>query len=259
MIEEAKREAACLVKVAAEKLSQAGRKCSSEVTVGIPRTAIAEFAKEWQANLVIVGSHGHGSLGRFVLGSVAQGILRTAPCSVEIVRPTASGAPASSHSLKIVLATDGSEFALAAAKSVAGRPWPAGTQIKILSVAEIPVVENQTTTFPLAAIYPASLLDELLESARNHAQEAVESAKRIFAKTVLQLAEGRSTPPGDARLTILEQANDWGGDLIVLGSHGRRGLDRLLMGSVSEAVAIHAKCSVEVIRPDQQRGEGKSK
>jgi nucleotide-binding universal stress UspA family protein len=47
---------------------------------------------------------------------------------------------------------------------------------------------------------------------------------------------------------ILKEASDWGAHLIVLGSHGRRGLDRLLLGSVSEAIAAHAPCSVEVIR-----------
>jgi nucleotide-binding universal stress UspA family protein len=50
---------------------------------------------------------------------------------------------------------------------------------------------------------------------------------------------------------ILDTAKKWGADLIVLGSHGRRGLDRFLLGSVSEAVAIHAACSVQVVRGRQ--------
>jgi nucleotide-binding universal stress UspA family protein len=47
---------------------------------------------------------------------------------------------------------------------------------------------------------------------------------------------------------ILDEAKTWGADLIVMGSHGRHGLDRLVMGSVAEAVASHAHCSVEVVR-----------
>jgi nucleotide-binding universal stress UspA family protein len=47
---------------------------------------------------------------------------------------------------------------------------------------------------------------------------------------------------------ILHEAENWHADLIVVGSHGRSGLDRLVMGSISEAVALHAKCSVEIIR-----------
>lgn len=257
VLEEAKRQAKCLVKSAAETLIQVGHKCGSEVTVGIPHKAITESAKDWKADFVMMGSHGHGDIARFLLGSVAQRVLRTAPCSVEVVRPTASGSPASLHSLKILLATDGSDFSIAAARSVANRPWPAGSQIKIISVEEIPAFENQTPAFPLAAVYPASLLEELLESARIRAKEAVEGARKIFAGTSLQVADS-STPLGDARNAILEEGKEWQADLIVLGSHGWHGLDRWLMGSVSETVAVHARCSVEVIRlSDREAAENK--
>lgn len=249
--EDTKKQASAWVKAAADEISKTGYQCSSQVIIGAARTAIAEFTKDWNANFVVVGSHGHTSIGRFLLGSVAQALLRNSPCSVEIVRPRASGALSSSLARKILLATDGSEFSLAAAKSVAIRPWPAGTQIKILSVQEIPAVENQTSAFPLAAVYPASLLEELIENSRNHAAEAVEGAKRIFADTDLQLVNTDCIPLGEPRLKILDKAQEWAADLIVLGSHGRCGLDRILMGSVSETVAIHAKCSVEVIRPDR--------
>jgi nucleotide-binding universal stress UspA family protein len=47
---------------------------------------------------------------------------------------------------------------------------------------------------------------------------------------------------------IMDEAEKWGADLIVVGSHGHRGIERFLLGSVSEGVALHAKCSVEVIR-----------
>lgn len=251
VIEDAERAGANLVKTATEKLAGAGRKCSSEVTIGTPRSSITEFAKDWGADFIIVGSHGHGAIARFLIGSVAQGILRAASCSVEIVRPRASGSAASQQAMKILLATDCSEFSMAAARSVANRPWPAGSQIKIMSVEEIPAFENQTTAFPLAAVYPASLLEELMESARNRASEAVEGVKKVLAGTSLKIVNAGPMQVGDPRLIILEQAQNWPADLIVLGSHGRRGLDRVLLGSVSEAVAIHAQCSVEVIRPTE--------
>ena len=251
VIEDAKRQAACLVKCAAESLIRSGHKCASEVIFGVPHDAITEFAKGWKADFVMLGSHGHGAVARFLLGSVAQRVLRTAPCSVEIVRPTRSGSPASLQGLKILLAADDSEFSNVAAKSISSRPWPAGTQIRIVSVEEIPVFENQTTAFPLAAVYPASLLEELLESACNHAKEAVENARKIFMGTNLEVVGG-SMPLGDPRNVILDEAKAWQADLIVLGSHGRHGFDRIFMGSVSETMAIHAHCSVEVIRPDVQ-------
>jgi nucleotide-binding universal stress UspA family protein len=54
---------------------------------------------------------------------------------------------------------------------------------------------------------------------------------------------------GDVSDALLDMAADWGADLIVLGSHGRRGLDRLLLGSVSEVVLRHTTCSVLIVRP----------
>ena len=53
---------------------------------------------------------------------------------------------------------------------------------------------------------------------------------------------------GDAREGILDCAAEWGADLIIVGSHGQRGIQRFLLGSVSEFVARHAKCSVEIVR-----------
>jgi nucleotide-binding universal stress UspA family protein len=259
LLKDTKREAKKLVDAAAEKFIAAGHNCSSEVCVGAPRSAIADFAKQWNADFVILGSHGHGAIARFLLGSVAQGVLRSASCSVEIVRPSASNSPASSRALKILLPTDGSEFSAAAEQSTAIRPWPAGSQVKVLSVEEIPVFENQTTAFPIATVYPASLLDELIEAARQHAQEAAEAATKILAGSRLKMAANHLTAVGDPRVIILEYAQDWPADLIVLGSHGRRGFDRLLLGSVSEAVATHAKCSVEVVRPLRPETFGKTK
>jgi nucleotide-binding universal stress UspA family protein len=255
VLRQAEQQAANFLKAAAQKFVRAARKCSTDVVIGTPRHAISEYARQWNADWIVLGSHGHGAIARFLLGSVAHGVLRTAPCSVAIVRPGSSDSSAFSNTLKILLATDGSEFSMAAVKSVACRPWPAGTQVKVLSVEELPVFENETTAYPLAAAYPASLLDELMENARNHAKDALEAAKKLLSVSRLQLVDSPVTAVGDPRSIILECAQHWPTDLIVLGSHGRRGFDRLLMGSVSEAVAMHAKCSVEVIRPGQKAPE----
>lgn len=248
IVDDARREATTLLREATDKLSRAGLKANSEVLLGFPRNEIAEYAKKWQANLVMVGSHGQGAIARFLLGSVAQGVLRTAPCSVEIVRQTASEPPASSHAMKILLATDGSDFSTAAAKSIADRQWPAGSQIRVLSIAELPIFENPMGASSLSAIYPATLLEELMECARNRAEDAVEDARKILLSGNLKVLDSKPAPVGDARILLLDLAKEWNADLIVLGSHGRRGMDRILMGSVSESVAIHAHCSVDVIR-----------
>jgi nucleotide-binding universal stress UspA family protein len=247
LIEDAKREGDRTVHAAVEKLSRSGHTAVPAVMVGFPRRAIPEYAKEWQADLIMVGSHGHSAIGRFLLGSVAQAVLRTAPCSVEIVRPGASG-PASNRPMKILLATDGSDCSVGAAHSLTKRPWPAGTVIKVLSVEELMVLQNQMMTSSLSSVYPASLIEELLQDAHDRASSSVETAKAILLRAGMNAVCDPATPIGEPRGVILEAAKSWPADMIVLGSHGRRGLDRLLMGSVSEAVAIHADCSVEVIR-----------
>lgn len=248
LIEDAKREADRIVKDGAEKLSRPGHAALSGVIVGFPRRAISEYAKEWQAGLIMAGSHGHSAIGRFLLGSVAQGILRTAPCSVEIVR-SAAGTPApSSHPMKILLATDGSDCSVEAVQAIASRPWPKGTVFKVLSVEELMVLDGQMGASSLSPIYPASLLEELTTQARERARSAFQAARQILFRAGMAVLDDYAIEVGEPRALILDTAKTWGADLIVLGSHGLRGMDRFLLGSVSEAVAIHAKCSVEVIR-----------
>jgi nucleotide-binding universal stress UspA family protein len=247
LIEDAKREGTRTVNAAVEKLCRAGHAASSEVIVGFPRRAICDYAKESHAELLMVGSHGHDAIGRFIIGSVAQAILRIAPCSVEIVRPGTNG-PHSAHPLKILLATDGSDCSVGAIHSIAKRPWPEGSVVKIVSVEELLVFESQMAASSLAAPYPASLIEELAQAAHDRSSSAVQTAKEILFRAGLKAVSDSSAPIGEPRGVILDTADSWQADMIVLGSHGRRGMDRLLLGSVSEAVAVHAHCSVEVIR-----------
>ncbi len=248
LLDEEKRAGEALVKTAAEKLAGSGRTVTTECLVGFPRTAISEYAKAWKADFVFVGSRGRGAVARFLLGSVAQAVVRTAPCSVEIVRREVREQSAPRQGFKILLGTDGSQSAAAAAKSVAGRPWPAGTQAKIVSAVELLMPENAMSISSPAPVYPASLLEEVWSDARKRAQDAVEETRKTLVDAGMKIADGEATPDGDPRVILLDQAKEWGADLIVLGSHGRRGMDRVLMGSVSESVAMHAHCSVEVIR-----------
>ncbi len=248
LIEDAKREAFQLADAGAEQLLHTGHKALAEVRMGFPRKVISECAKELQADLIMVGSRGHSAIGRFLLGSVAQAVLRIAPCPVEIVRFPAGGPAPSSHPMKVLLATDGSECSIAAANSLAARPWPVGTVFNVVGVEELIVLETPVGASPLASIYPASLLEELLADARTRAVNAVEGSRKILEQAGLKVLDQPSIPVGDPRTVILDLAEGWPADLIVLGSHGRRGWDRFLMGTVAESVAIHAHCSVEVIR-----------
>jgi nucleotide-binding universal stress UspA family protein len=236
-----------LVKSASEKLCHAGINTTTRVFEGHPRTAIAEYAEQWGADLVLVGFQGASGLVRFLLGSTAQAVLRNSPCSVEIVRRPAPEPLASPAAMKILVATDGSDCSMAAVRSVAERPWPAGSQTRVISV--VPVILAVGASHPLPPIYlPSDTLETLQNEARDRAEEATASAHEVLREAHLEPAKTEFLPTGDARQVILDEAADWGADLIVLGSHGYHGIDRLMLGSVSESVAMHARCSVEVIR-----------
>jgi len=117
-----------------------------------------------------------------------------------------------------------------------------------MSVVQLFNPENPLPAPPLCSEYPTSSLEQFWKNARSRAHEAVAEAQKIFAATDLTVVDGNATPVGDPRPILLDEAKLWEANLIVVGSHGRHGFDRWLLGSVSEAIALHAHCSVEIIR-----------
>ena len=245
LIEDAKNEARTLVMAAASELSRSGHKVVSEIQAGLPKKAIPEYAREWGADLIMVGSHRSNTVARFLLGSVAQAVLRAAPCSVEIVRPSPRSVPAFSPGMKILVGTDGSNCSEKATHAVANRPWPAGTMLRVISVRE-PVATEMYASYE--TVYSPDLVEEIIERERRRSEDALAKARQTLSSAGLKLCDSSETLLGDPRTVLLDEAKSWGADLVMVGSHGLHGLDRVLLGSVSEAVAMHAHCSVEVIR-----------
>ena len=236
----AKKSAQDYLDAGAEPLRAAGWKTESNVALGRPRRLISKIAATWKADLVLVGSSGEGALMRILLGSTARSVLRHAPCSVEIVRPSAK-ADVRGPGLKILIATDGSNFSTAALKSVAKRPWSANSIFRVIAIPE-PFMPLSQFPFELKEV------EQLNTAAIKDARRYAESGAAILAKAGLKVGEGTPLPKDSDGHEIVKEAQQWHADLIVLGSHGRRGFDRLTIGSVSEHVAFHADCSVEVIR-----------
>lgn len=228
--------ARALVESAAEKLMSHGIEPVTQVVEGYPATSIVEQAKIWDADFVFVGSHGHGGVVRFFLGSIAKEVVRNAHCSVEIVRHP--GIEAKAPGKRVLLATDGSAYSEAAARSISQRPWPKETQFRIVSVVE--------QIIPAMDPYATETVGLMIEQNKKQCEEAVRSAYKLVAGA--GLAATTSVLAGSPKWRIIDDAKEWNADLVVLGSHGRRGLTRVLLGSVSEAVAMNAPCSVEVIR-----------
>ncbi|HKP13684.1 MAG TPA: universal stress protein, partial [Blastocatellia bacterium] len=139
-------------------------------------------------------------------------------------------------------------FSDRAAQEVVHRPWPAGSEVKIISVVE-PMVTMMTETWVL----PDNSWDGAEAAATEQARVALDDAVARFNEaTTPTLKVTTEVHKGYAKRVILDEAERWGANLIVLGSHGYSGFKRLLLGSVSQAVAAHARCSVEIVRAPER-------
>jgi nucleotide-binding universal stress UspA family protein len=146
--------------------------------------------------------------------------------------------------MKILIATDSSDYSKAAVNSVAERPWPEGSEVKIISAMEVPFAPTTE-----GWVMPDSYYSELDRVAREQAEAAVKDAvERIESGKASGIEIITKIISGSAGEVILDEAERWDADLIVLGSHGYSGWQRFLLGSVSHAVATHAHCSVEIVR-----------
>jgi nucleotide-binding universal stress UspA family protein len=146
--------------------------------------------------------------------------------------------------MRILLATDGSEYSKAAVDEIARRPFPNGSEVRVLSVFELP-------TFPIAVPWAGvDFADEVQKQAQAQARKAVKTAaqKLRAGKEGAKLKVSTKVVAGSPKQAILEEAEALNADLIVLGSHGGGRIERFFLGSVSLTVVTHAKCSVEIVR-----------
>ena len=202
-----------------------------------PAWALIKRADEWKPDLILMGARGHSVFGgRLILGSISQRVLYEARCSVRIARGLNKepGKP-----LRLMIGTDNSTDSNAAVDAVCNRRWPTGTEVGLLTVVD--------TVMPVAGAGAAVKWIEVADESKwDQVREIFEPvAERIRAAgfhTEVLIKRGN---PADA---LLDEAHTWDADCIFVGAKGTRGIDRLLLGSVSSAVAARAHCSVEVVR-----------
>ena len=144
--------------------------------------------------------------------------------------------------MKIVLAIDDSPCSSAALEFVRQNHWPKGTRVIVLSAAPIVLA----VAYSFARGNGQAVQSELQEGNRRVAQELTARAERVLRDAGLE--PQAKVGIGDPREVILRLAEEQNPDLIVMGSHGRSGLKKLLMGSVASHVTAHAPCSVLVVK-----------
>ena len=217
-------------------------KITVEAAADSPTWAIIKRASEWPADLILVGSKGHSAIHRAMLGSVSQKIVAEAPCSVRVVRhqTATTGSP-----VRLVIGVDGSSDADAAVQSVATRVWPAGSEARLVATID----EKMATIIasPLEAV--AAWVEDGDDDERAWVGRMVCAAAEKLRAAGLKVSS--IVNEGDPKSLLLEEAKNWSADCIFVGARGHGLLERLLIGSVSSAVAAHAHCSVEIVRPRQ--------
>jgi nucleotide-binding universal stress UspA family protein len=195
---------------------------------GEPHERISAMADRGSRDLIVMGSKGRGFIERVLVGSVTQRVIGFARQDVLVVPSAATVAWD-----RILIASDGSESSLAAAGRAVELAREYGSELYVLSVLDLPY---------RAGSEAPELVGQLLKRCQEQVREIQRQAESQQIRVQGLVREGR------AYQVIVEQARESGISLIVMGSHGRTGWNRLLLGSVTERVLGHAPCPVLVVK-----------
>jgi nucleotide-binding universal stress UspA family protein len=223
----------------ARACAEAGRRLVAEVEpswrvecdspVGPPAPTLLDRTRTWKADLLVVGSTGRSAIGRRVFGSVADKLLREAPCGIRIGR----GRPAAERpgAERLVLGVDGSPGSDAALATLLSRKWNAGSAVRVVTALEpsdgARFGGDRESRFAWLRTFDEVAVEKLLAAGLDAAPILVENG---------------------AAQALVGEAESWGADCIFVGAHGRHGAERALLGGAASATAVGARCSVEVVR-----------
>jgi nucleotide-binding universal stress UspA family protein len=217
VIDKEDKEALSHLEAIKARATKEGINCDIAVFHGDdPYQDIVRRAQENNTDMIIVGRHGRTGLLRLMMGSVTAKVIGHAPCNVLVVSPGAS-----TEFRDILVATDGSRYSKAAVSEAISIAKRCNSRLIAVSVAHS---------------------DGEIKSAQDNLQTAIE----VASQEGLQI-DGAAVI-GKSYEAIVDMAKQKQADLIVVGSHGRRGLERLLMGSVTERVIGHSGTAVLVVK-----------
>ena len=224
-------------------LSKFGRQVEANVVVDRPASGILAEARRINADLIVMGSHGRGTLTSAVLGSVSAEVVDHAPCPVLIARTP--------RITRIVLAHDGSDGARQAEEVVSMWRFLQKLPVRVVSAWNLSPSFGSLDAIGGGGFMSAELYQQLIDDIREErTRTSGEAAKRLGANGVQATAE---VGEGPTAATLIAAAKDFRADLIVVGSRGQTGLSRILLGSVARSVLFNAPCSVLITRQRTDR------
>ena len=246
-----------LLKEAADKLREkfGAKNVTESFYEGRPAAQILDIAQSWKADLIVMGAHGTSGYNDETLGDICSIIVSHAPCSVRIVHYLSSASlekKLASHkplvTSRLLLAIDRSVKSKVAVDAVVNRPWSDGATVQVLTVAASHVNPMHSRFFQAAEIEKAK--DAIVKAEKSEAEKMV---KEVADKLEEKFGKGKVTyhvlEGHNIRSLILQVAQDWPADLIVIGAHGQdKNIIEHLLGSTARAVVENAMCSVEVVR-----------
>ncbi|MEK7272164.1 MAG: universal stress protein, partial [Nitrospirota bacterium] len=222
LIEKAEKETRQHLESVKNRAAKEGVDCEIIARQGEdPYKYIVDEAAKHQVSMIIMGRRGRKGLKRLMMGSVTAKVIGHSPCNVLVV-PRA----ARLEFRKILVTTDGSKYSNAAASEAVAIAKRCGASLIAASVVPYESIS------PLGIVHSEMQWELVTEESRKAAKNNIKNVKEIAEKEDVKIEElileGR---PYEA---IINAAKEKRVDLIVVGSHGRTGLDRLLMGSVTE-------------------------
>lgn len=223
---------------AVARLRGRGFNAETSVQLGFPADAIVGEARSRGAEMIVMGTRGHGVLAGFALGSVAMRVVHAAPVPVFLVRPESRLPAQLGRSLRVLLAHDGSEPAQRAASALASLRWWLGE-------LDVQIVHVQQALTVLEMIMPPHD-DAIRQWSSAVGEEAAREARRLFEAE--GIASHLHLSSGDPAMEIVQMAADTKCDLVFMGTRGRGAAHHALVGSVALKVAAHAAVPVALVK-----------
>ncbi len=205
----------------------------SIICEGEPPEVIVDAAQGKKADLIALGTYGRKGLKRLLMGSVTSQVILNAPCDVLVVKNPSAGTAGNYGSLLVPF--DGSASSQTALLRACALSKSDGSEVSVLYV--IPRYEEMMDFFKTETIR---------KSLYQEAEKIAEGAKKIAASQKVPIKA--VVQEGHASQKIVEMAATFKNDLIVMGTHGWRGVNKAILGSTAERIIAHAPCPVLIVK-----------